>query len=607
MRGKDNIPHNILGYSSYNSYNSKIKDLIYNKLNSTYRFLLQYSTTSPPVFLSRITSEQLIFWQFLHSFQLKSTNLTDFLASVSEQPSFNKPPKSLKELESFISLNFELPEDIIYEIVKFIATENPFVPPTVLQMLFYFNTTYKAFEKSITLKDISAVKWFLEHEKWEGKILNSAIIETLWIDGNVKLVQLLMEYHQIKADNFPQSIINKRFKNNETVLHVASRCGFDDIISFLISRFGANTNSKDIAGRSPLYRAVEMNKHTAVEKLVAKGADIVSEPLLALAVIKGHIESIKKLLNLNVPLNIKDEDGELPLFLAVKTNNVKILEVFTNDASIKKTLSTTTNSLGDSLLHVAVSKGFFDSVQFLIKSGVAINAKNIYGETPLYQAASMGNIDLLTFLIKSGADIKSQTVTGDTILHHAASLGNTPIARYLLAGKYGLLINEINSKGETPLHKAALAGKCAMLKFLIENNGDINIKKEGFSILHIAAAEGNERAVVCILDYGGMKVDELGLWGITPLNLAVSQGHTRIAEILLKRKANPNSRTKNNWSPLHRAVLNGHLDIIRLLHKYNAQINVKNDKGLDPFKLAIRNEQVEAAELIRALFKDLKI
>ncbi|CAH1397240.1 unnamed protein product [Nezara viridula] len=607
VRGKDNIPHNILGYSSYNSYNSKVKELISNKLNSTYRFLLQYSTSSPPVLLSRITSEQLIFWQFLHSFQLKSTNLTDFLGYVSKQPSFNKPPKALKELESFISTNFELPEELIYEIIKFIVVENPFVPPTTLQMIFYFNNTYKAFEKSIAMKDIDVVKWFLEHEKWEGKILNSAIIETLWIDGNVKLIELLMKYRQIKVDNFPLSIINERFKNNETVLHVASRCGFDDTISFLLSKFGANINSKDIAGRSPLYRAVEMNKHIVVEQLVAKGADIVSEPLLALAVVKGHIETVKKLLNLNVPLNIKDEKGDLPLFLAVKTDNVKILEVFTNDESIKKALLIATNSVGENLLHIAASKGFLNCVKFLIKSGISINAKNIYGETPLHQTARVENTDVLNLLIKSGADVKSQTDSGDTILHHAAEMGKIGIIKFLLAGKYGLSINQINSNGETPVNKAALSGKCEMLKFLVENNGNINIKNEGFSMLHIAAAEGNERAVLCILDYGKMNVDEPGPWGITPLNLAVSQGHTRTAEILLNRKANPNAKTKNNWSPLHRAVLNSHLDMITLLHKYNADVNVKNDKGLNPFKLAIKNEQVAAAELIRAIFKDLKI
>ncbi|XP_014286998.1 putative ankyrin repeat protein RF_0381 [Halyomorpha halys] len=605
VKGKDGTPHNILGYSSYNSYNSKIKELISDKLNSTYTFILQCSTTSTPVLLSRLTAEQLIFWQFLHSFQLKNTHLIDLLSFLMENSSFNKNPRALKELETFISSNFEVPEDMIYEMIKFITLENPFVPPTVLKVIFYFNSTFTAFEKSVILKDINVVKWILEHESWEGKLLNNAIIEKLWIDGDIELIELLMEYHQIKADNFPMSIINQRFTNNETILHVASRRGFDDIISILLTKFGVNTNLNDIAGRSPLYRAVEMNKPTVVEKLISRGADVVSEPLLALAVVKGHIETVKKLLNLNVQLNIKDENGDLPLFLAVKTNNVKILEAFTSDESVKKALSNATNSIGENLLHIAASKGFLDSVKFLIKSGIDVNAKNIYGETPLYQAAKVNNIELFTILIKSGADIKTRTYIGETVMHHAASTGNIPIVRHLLAENYGLSVNEINSKGETPLHTAALSGKCEMLKFLIQNKGNINIKNEGFSILHTAAAEGNERAVICILDYGGMNVDKPGLGGITALNLAISQNHTRIAEILLKKKANPNAKSKSNWSPLHRAVLNGHLEMIELLHKYNANVNVINDQLLTPFQLAIKTN-TQAVALIKKLFKDLK-
>ena len=51
--------------------------------------------------------------------------------------------------------------------------------------------------------------------------------------------------------------------------------------------------------------------------LIGKGADTITESVLALAMQKGNMETVKTLVNLNVPHDVKNENGETPLFIAV--------------------------------------------------------------------------------------------------------------------------------------------------------------------------------------------------------------------------------------------------------------------------------------------------
>ena len=413
-----------------------------------------------------------------------------------------------------------------------------------------------------------------------------------------------MEFKKINKQKLHPNIVNEQYNNNETFMHIASRCGYLDTVNILITNLGANIKSKDIFGKSPLYRAVENNKPKVIEFLIAKHADISSEALLALAVQKGHIEAIKTLLTLGVPLNKKDQNGDYPFFLAAKKNYIKILEILSSINGPKKATLNFTDDFGDTLIHVAASKGFIDSVKTLVKLGIIIDSKNNFGETPLYKAVQGQNLEILNFLIKSGADIKTSTDLGDTIMHLAASLGNLEIIKLLLSNNFRFPINIRNLYGETPVYKAALSGKCDIIKFLVKNGGDLNSNHNGKTMLHEAVTKGNEKAVICLIE-SGLNVDVPGLWDTTPLHVAVSNGHETIVKILLERKANPNSKSKNLWTPLHRAVLTDNENIIRTLVKYSADITAKNIIGDTPYVLAQKQKHTKAAEVLREITKNI--
>lgn len=83
-------------------------------------------------------------------------------------------------------------------------------------------------------------------------------------------------------------------------------------------------------------------------------------------------------------------------------------------------------------LMAAVSKGNFECVTMLIKSGADVNAKDdLLGETPLIIAALHGHSDIAAFLLISGADPSITRNSGETALDIAKELDCSEIANIL--------------------------------------------------------------------------------------------------------------------------------------------------------------------------------
>ena len=83
----------------------------------------------------------------------------------------------------------------------------------------------------------------------------------------------------------------------------------------------------------------------------------------------------------------------------------------------------TTPHAPNPILHKAIAKGNLKSVQFWIKKGENIEAKNSDGQTALHYAVSLNRFPFVEFLLQKGARIDEKSKKGFTPLHFAVSKG----------------------------------------------------------------------------------------------------------------------------------------------------------------------------------------
>lgn len=89
---------------------------------------------------------------------------------------------------------------------------------------------------------------------------------------------------------------------------------------------------------------------------------------------------------------------------------------------------------GNSYLHRAAIEGAKPFViEFLLKRGLDINARNAQGETALILAAWYGRADLVEVLLQKGADPNVKTRKGLSALKVASRNGDDRIVNLLLA------------------------------------------------------------------------------------------------------------------------------------------------------------------------------
>ena len=148
------------------------------------------------------------------------------------------------------------------------------------------------------------------------------------------------------------------------------------------------------------------------------------------------------LLNRGVDVNTVDIEGNTLVMLAVRENNLALLE----QLILRRARLNVRNRNGDTALRMAAFTGKLPFVQRLVEAGAEVN---MYGWSPLSYAAFNGHAEIVAYLLKRGGEINATTENGSTALLFAARNGHREVVELLLKNEADP--NIANENDETPL------------------------------------------------------------------------------------------------------------------------------------------------------------
>lgn len=189
---------------------------------------------------------------------------------------------------------------------------------------------------------------------------------------------------------------------NAALLRAAGRGEADEVARAL--RAGAELDTRDALGRTPLLLAVTQDRVDVARLLVAMGADP----------------------------DALDRQHDTPWLVTGVTGSVPMVEALLPGKPDLKIL----NRYGGTSLIPASERGHVDYVRRVLRTGIDIDHVNRLGWTALLEAVILGDggkdhQEIVRLLLAAGADPSIEDEDGVTALEHARARGQVALARLL--------------------------------------------------------------------------------------------------------------------------------------------------------------------------------
>ncbi len=378
-------------------------------------------------------------------------------------------------------------------------------------------------------------------------------------------------------------------------------------------------------GWTRLHVAVARGRVDLVPKLLARGLRPDTKARngdtpLHLAVRSGNEEMLRLLLQAGVNLDGKDHDGLTAVqFAARNDNDSAAILLLKRDCAIPDILVAAMAGRADlgarflaadpgslraqtegerSLLFLAIRHGQTAVVRLLLDRKVDTRVSLDGGWTPLHEAAAWGQEGVALLLLKTGIPVDG--LLKDSMfstLHVAAINGRAGMARLLL--DHGAKLDRVDSKGRSPLCLAAEVGQEEVVRLLLKKGASYRrVVKDGPYPLHVAAGGGHTKIMQLLLDAGADAEEKDPQTKETTLLIATGRGQLEAVRQLLDRGARINERDADGRTALYTAVEHGREDLVRLLLDRKADPNIANNAGATPLHAAAWFGRTELVPLL---------
>lgn len=272
------------------------------------------------------------------------------------------------------------------------------------------------------------------------------------------------------------------------------------------------------------------------------------------------------------------------------------------------------NENSQNLLHISASENKPKITEYLVKNKISVNQPDINGNTPLHFAVPYANcvdvllknganpylknkeglpalitsayhLDSVDLLLKNKVNPNCMDNNEQTLFHVAAKLGDVALGQKLL--EYKAEVNFKDKFGNTPIFYAQDE---KFIQFLKEAKADLNAQnKDGDTPLIKFTKENNPDCILGLLQAGAKS----NFQNNEDKTAILYARNNVIRELLLDGNADPDARLEDRRTLLHVAANVDQISLAELLLRYKASPSLKDKNNSTPLSYAQSNKMRE--------------
>ena len=395
-------------------------------------------------------------------------------------------------------------------------------------------------------------KTFLKRLLYLKRFLFFSLLQNLRI-GKLSNIIFMRTKNTVRCLSFLLLFLNPLFPESISDLFNAVKDGNLEKIKNVTGR-GADVNSIDSEGWTPLLYAASLNRPDILEFLIQSGADPEYQSegkklsALMISAEKGFLDIAEILISVN-PKYQTDSEGRNALHFAAAAGHSDLLNLilqgpysnYDRGRNQKTELAVSLqwlqalkerDSTGTVPVMYASCAGHNDAVRVLASETDLNDFENNSGKTPLICAAENGHLETVRILLENGADPRVRNSDGIDAFGAAFGKGRKDILHFMEKNEKIFTLKRLNSDLYSALDRSDwkeaedlirlgaditlpdMKGRTMLMRFISERKGDMTdfLIKKGADCSYIS--EFSESAFSIALETGEEELAEKCLSGI---------------------------------------------------------------------------------------------